>query len=155
MSTRPGLTLGQDYDNPSEISAYPVALVGRVPVMELDGGYVFESAAICLHLGDLYPDAGLLGAPGTYARALAYQWSIFAPSELEPPLIEGVIEGAPLVAKQLLGAGRQFVFGEQSRVRLPQLALLSGAILSYLGATAPAVRPGPRSTPTSTTILSV
>jgi glutathione S-transferase len=67
--------------------------LGRVPVVELDDGYVFESAAICLHLADLYQDAGLIGAPGTYARALAYQWSIFAPAELEPPLIEAAIFG--------------------------------------------------------------
>ena len=65
--------------------------LGRVPVVEFDDGYVFESAAICLHLADLYPDAGLIGGLGTYARALDYQWSIFAPSELEPPLIEAAI----------------------------------------------------------------
>jgi glutathione S-transferase len=64
--------------------------LGRVPVVQLDDGYVFESAAICLHLADLYPDAGLIGALGTHARALAYQWSIFAPAELEPPLMEAV-----------------------------------------------------------------
>jgi glutathione S-transferase len=65
--------------------------LGRVPVVQFDDGYVFESAAICLHLADLYPDAGLIGELGTYARALDYQWSIFAPSELEPPLIEAAI----------------------------------------------------------------
>ena len=65
--------------------------LGRVPVLQLDDGYVFESAAICVHLADLYPDAGLVGGLGTYARALAYQWSIFAPAELEPPLIEAAI----------------------------------------------------------------
>ena len=65
--------------------------LGRVPVLEVDEGYVFESLAICLHLADLHPDADLIAAPGTYARALAYQWSTFAPSELEPPLIEGAI----------------------------------------------------------------
>jgi len=32
-----------------------------VPVVELDDGtYLFESAAICLQLADLYPDAGLI-----------------------------------------------------------------------------------------------
>ena len=62
--------------------------LGRVPVVQFDDGYVFESAAICLHLADLYPDAGLIAALGTQARALAYQWTIFAPAELEPPLIE-------------------------------------------------------------------
>jgi glutathione S-transferase len=79
--------------------------LGRVPVVQFDGGYVFESAAICLHLGDLYPDAGLIGALGTQARALAYQWSIFAPSELEPPLIEGAIfaEADPERARKARG----------------------------------------------------
>jgi glutathione S-transferase len=67
--------------------------LGRVPVVQFDDGYVFESAAICLHLADLYPDAGLIGVLGTHARALAYQWSIFVPAELEPPLIEAAIFG--------------------------------------------------------------
>ena len=65
--------------------------LGRVPVVQFDDGYVFESAAICLHLGDSYPDAGLIDGLGTHARALAYQWSVFAPAELEPPLIEAAI----------------------------------------------------------------
>lgn len=65
--------------------------LGRVPVVQFDDGYVFESTAICLQLADLHPDAALIGELGTYARALAYQWSIFAPAELEPPLIEGAI----------------------------------------------------------------
>jgi len=62
--------------------------LGRVPVLEDDGAHLFESAAICLHLADLHPDAGLAFAPGSRERALVYQWSIFAPAELEPPLIE-------------------------------------------------------------------
>src|SRR5947209_5536480 len=65
--------------------------LGRVPVARFDDGYVFESTAICLHLADLHPDAGLIGGLGTHARALAYQWSTFAPAELEPPLIEAAI----------------------------------------------------------------
>jgi glutathione S-transferase len=79
--------------------------LGRVPVVRFDDGYVFESAAICLHLADLYPDAGLIGGLGTYARALDYQWSIFAPSELEPPLIEAAIfrEAQPERAEKARG----------------------------------------------------
>jgi glutathione S-transferase len=65
--------------------------LGRVPVVQFDDGYVFESVAICLHLADLHPGAGLIGGLGTHARALDYQWSIFAPAELEPPLIEAAI----------------------------------------------------------------
>lgn len=48
------------------------------------------------------------------------------------------VEQVPLAAKQLLGAHRQFVFGEDSRQRLPELALLSGSLLMYLAATQPA-----------------
>ena len=63
----------------------------RVPVVQTDDGYQFESTAICFQLADRYPDAGLIGELGSYERALAYQWSIFAPAELEPPLIEAAI----------------------------------------------------------------
>jgi len=48
------------------------------------------------------------------------------------------IEQWPLVGKQLLGAVRQFVFAPASRQRLPELALLAGAILSYVAASEPA-----------------
>jgi glutathione S-transferase len=65
--------------------------LGRVPVLEDEDGFVFESAAICLHLADLHPDAGLAPAAGTHERALLYQWTIFAPAELEPPLIESAV----------------------------------------------------------------
>jgi glutathione S-transferase len=62
--------------------------LGRVPVFEDGEGFVFESAAMCLHVGDLHPEAGLVPALGTHDRALVYQWSCFAPAELEPPLFE-------------------------------------------------------------------
>jgi glutathione S-transferase len=82
--------------------------LGRVPVVQFNDGYVFESAAICLHLADRYPDAGLIGALGTHARALAYQWTIFAPAELEPPLIEAAIFGE--ADPQRAGAARERFF---------------------------------------------
>lgn len=47
---------------------------------------MFESAAICLQLGDLYPESGLLPPPGSSARALVYQWVLFGMTELEAPL---------------------------------------------------------------------
>ena len=70
------------------VARHPLA---RVPVIEDDDGVVFESAAICIHLADLHPDVGLMPPLGTHDRALAYQWSVFAPAELEPPLIEAAI----------------------------------------------------------------
>lgn len=62
--------------------------LGRVPVLEDDQGFLFESAALCLHLSDLHPEAGLVPPLGTHERALVYQWACFAPAELEPPLFE-------------------------------------------------------------------
>ena len=62
--------------------------LGRVPVVEDDEGFVFESLAILLHIADLHPEAGLIPPAGTHERALVYQWSVFAMTELEPEIIE-------------------------------------------------------------------
>jgi len=48
----------------------------------------------------------------------------------------------PLAAKQMLGAHRAFVFGGESRHRLPELALLAGNVLTYVAATSAAVATG-------------
>src|SRR5438270_12993589 len=92
--------------------------LGRVPVVQFDDGYVFESAAICLQLADLYPDASLIGALGTHARALAYQWSIFAPAELEPPLIEAAIFGRADPERARKARGRFFKAADAVAQRL-------------------------------------
>ena len=52
------------------------------------------------------------------------------------------VEQEPLVTKQLLGAARQFVHAPETVQRLPELALLAGAILTYAAATGPAVPTG-------------
>src|SRR5450432_3939349 len=52
------------------------------------------------------------------------------------------IEQMPLAAKQMLGAERAFVFGQESRLRLPELALLAGNVLSYVAATSQPVACG-------------
>ncbi len=73
---------------PEHLARQPL---GRVPVLEDEHGFVFESAAICMHLADQRPEAGLMPPLGTHDRALAYQWVIFGPAELEPPLIDSVM----------------------------------------------------------------
>jgi hypothetical protein len=52
------------------------------------------------------------------------------------------VEMVPQTAKQMLGAERQFVFGQESRWRLPELILLAGCVMLYLAATLPAVATG-------------
>jgi glutathione S-transferase len=96
-NTRSGRTLwileeiGAPYDvtklegdarrQPDHLQRHPL---GRVPVIEEEGGFVFESAAIALHLADLHPEIGLIAPIGTHERALQYQWVIFSMTELEP-----------------------------------------------------------------------
>ncbi len=70
---------------PAYLAMHPL---GRSPVMELDGGPVFESVALVLHVADCYPAAGLIAAPGSHDRALQYQWMAFAASELDATLME-------------------------------------------------------------------
>jgi hypothetical protein len=52
------------------------------------------------------------------------------------------VEMVPQTAKQMLGAERQFVFGAESRWRLPELSLLAACVTLYLAATQPAVATG-------------
>jgi glutathione S-transferase len=61
--------------------------LGRVPALELDDGTtIFESAAILLQLADLHPATGLFPPPGSTERARAYQWILFAMTELDASL---------------------------------------------------------------------
>jgi glutathione S-transferase len=53
---------------------------------------MFESAAICLQLADLNPDARLIGPVGSTERGLVYQWVVFAVAELEAPLFRWIRE---------------------------------------------------------------
>jgi glutathione S-transferase len=67
--------------------------LGRVPALQLgDGTAMFESAAICLQLADLNPDARLIGPVGSTERGLVYQWVVFAVAELEAPLFRWIRE---------------------------------------------------------------
>jgi glutathione S-transferase len=62
--------------------------LGRVPALEEDGGFLHESAALCLHLADVHPGAELNFPPGTHERGLVYQWTVFAMTELEPAVLD-------------------------------------------------------------------
>jgi glutathione S-transferase len=83
---------GQQRRSAEHLERHPL---GRVPALELnDGTTMFESAAICLQLADLHPEAGLNGPIGSPERALVYQWVLFGMTELEAPLYRWVREAA-------------------------------------------------------------
>ena len=117
--------------------------LGRVPALELDDGTVmFESAAICLQLADLHPDAPLSAPIGSSERGLIYQWVLFAMTELEGPLFrwlselrDGVTESSSqqrfadaATALQDALQGRDWLLGERFTVADVMCAsLLQGA----------------------------
>lgn len=74
----------EELASPEHRSRHPL---GRVPVLEDHEGSLFESAALCLQVADEHPESLLIAALGTRERGLVYQWTLFAMSELEPPLI--------------------------------------------------------------------
>ena len=75
----------EDRKTDEHLARHPL---GRVPALEDDEGFLFESLALCLHVADLYPDAGMIPPVGTHDRALVYQWISFAMTELEPAILE-------------------------------------------------------------------
>src|SRR5581483_2225318 len=79
----------EDRQTPEHRARHPL---GRVPVLEDDDGFVFESAGLCLHVADLHPEAGLTAPPGSHERALIYQWAFFAMTDLETAVIEAASE---------------------------------------------------------------
>ena len=68
---------------PGYLSVNPT---GKVPTLVDDGVVVTESLAICLHLAERFPEAGLAPARGTAERAAYLRWAAFAACELEQPL---------------------------------------------------------------------
>ncbi|MFY9514086.1 MAG: glutathione S-transferase family protein [Rubrivivax sp.] len=60
---------------------------GLIPVL-VDGDLVlYETAAICLHLVDTHPQAGLAPALGTAERAHFYKWLVWLSATLQSMLI--------------------------------------------------------------------
>jgi glutathione S-transferase len=57
---------------------------GHVPTLvDDDGQAIFESLAICLHLGDRFPDKGLAPRVGHPERGRYLQWAVFSMVSLE------------------------------------------------------------------------
>lgn len=90
---------------------------------------VFRVVAV---LDPRYPEPLLLAT--TLAVAAEVVWRLYRE--------RWTVEQLPLAAKPMLGCERAFVFGKESRFRLPELALLAGNILSYVAATSQPVATG-------------
>jgi glutathione S-transferase len=59
---------------------------GKVPVLDDGGTIITESAAICMHVAEKYPEGRLLPPPGTMERTECYKWTSYILTELDAPL---------------------------------------------------------------------
>jgi glutathione S-transferase len=62
--------------------------MGKLPTLTHRGVVVTEAAAICAYLADLYPEKGLAPAVGDPLRGVYYRWMFFAPSCIEPMMLD-------------------------------------------------------------------
>lgn len=60
---------------------------GRIPTLIDSNLTLFESAAICLHLCERHPEAGLVPAVGELDRANFHQWLSYLTTTVQPELM--------------------------------------------------------------------
>ena len=93
----------EERKEPAHLARHPL---GRVPVVHDGEGYVFESAALALHVADLAPAGSLVAAPGSHDRALQYQWVVYAMVEMETGVMERYLYGESDPARSAAGVER-------------------------------------------------
>jgi glutathione S-transferase len=76
--------------------------MGKVPALKVGDAVITECAAICCYLADAYPKRGLSAPIGDPGRGIYLKWLFFAPSCLEPAMIDRSLkrEGA---SRSMLG----------------------------------------------------
>jgi len=62
--------------------------MGKVPALQDGEATMAEAAAICTYVADAYPQAKLAPPPGDPRRAKYLYWLFFAPSCIEPAIIQ-------------------------------------------------------------------
>jgi len=126
----------------------PATPPDRVETWHEDGRLLRAAVWADLVLPDAAADGPRLSAIAIHDPRYRDPWLLVTPLPLPPRTVHDCyrdrwpVEQIPLAAKQMLGAARQFVHAPETCQRLPELALLAGAVLSYAAATAPAVPTG-------------
>ena len=62
--------------------------MGKVPALQDGEATLAEAAAICAYVAERYPEAKLAPAPGDPLRAKYLYWLFFAPSCIEPAMVQ-------------------------------------------------------------------
>lgn len=81
IETTPDFVMGKDNQTPEYLAKNPL---GKVPVLETDDGFIWESNAIARYVARLDSNTQLFGA-NAFEHALVEQWIDFATTELSLP----------------------------------------------------------------------
>ena len=98
---------------------------GKLPALVDGSQRIFENAAICLYLGDRFPDANLAPTIGDPRRGRYLTLTVYSTSQLDPAIVDNVLgvkaerqrgwtdlETCKNVVERELGAG-PYLLGEQ------------------------------------------
>lgn len=91
-----------DNRQPDYLAVNPM---GKVPALRHDDAIVTEVAAICCHLADAFPQAGLNIPIGQPRRGPYLKWLFFAPGALEPAMMDRAFKRAEAPPRAALGYG--------------------------------------------------
>jgi glutathione S-transferase len=106
---------------------------GKIPTLEDEGLVLTESAAICLHLAETFPEARLMPPLGTRERSELYRWLTWLSNTVQTAQLrhfyphrygtEGVKEAADAelyahhaLIDDHLGGGREWLVGKERSV---------------------------------------
>lgn len=94
----------KDGDNlkPEYLAINPM---GKVPALRHGDTVITEVAAICTYLADEFPKAGLNIPVGTPRRGVYLKWLFFAPSCIEPAVIDRAAPRKEDARRSMLGYG--------------------------------------------------
>jgi glutathione S-transferase len=81
-----------DQHKPAYLAINPM---GKVPSIDDGGTIVSEVSAVCCYLADAYPKAGLAPPIGDKLRGPYLKWLFFAPSCIEPAIIDKAMNRPP------------------------------------------------------------
>jgi glutathione S-transferase len=73
---------------------------GKLPALVDGDAKIFEGAAICLYLGDKFPEANLAPKIGTPERGRYLSLMVYSTSQLEPAMGDALLGGQPATAQR-------------------------------------------------------
>ena len=125
-----------EHKKPEHLERHPL---GKVPVLQHGDRFIYESLAICLYLGDQFPEAGLAPALDDPRRGEYYQWMALSIGTFEPALFKLLLDKDDSADRRgstvdtIIGVfertllGRMFLLGD----RFSAADVMNGSIMGW------------------------